>query len=130
MNRKFQIITAVMLSLATLLGSAGISLHKMACLDSGKVSFSLEKDLCCAGDKIPSDHPVYEAVCCAFDQVEFAVSHFDLKKTEVQIADFPLPVRTIHLPAFALQQQEQIYENLIPPLENAERLPLLCCFII
>jgi len=130
MHSRLQIITAVLLSLATLFGSAGLSLHKMACLDSGKVAFSLEKDFCCVGDKEPSELPVYKAVCCDFDQLDFTVSDFDFKKSTSQTAAIIPSVETTYIPVFSFYTKEPLYEKLIPPLDTAQRLSLLCSFII
>lgn len=130
MQRRLQIIAAVFLSLATLFGSAGLSLYKMACLDSGKVAFSLEKDFCCVGDKESSEHPVIDAVCCDFDQFDFTVSDFDFKKSKNQPAAVITSVETPYFSVFSFQTKEPLYEKLIPPLETADRLSLLCSFII
>lgn len=130
MRSSMQTITAVLLSLATFFGSAGLSLHKMACLDSGKVAFSLEKDFCCAGDEDPSELPVFEAVCCEFDQLDFTVSDFDFNKSTSQAAAIIPSVEMTYIPVFSVCTKAPLYEELIPPLPHSERLTLLCRFII
>lgn len=129
MLKIFQISLSVFLALATTLGSSGLMLHKMACFQSGNVVLSVEGDFECAPDENGSDSS-FSAVCCDFDQLEFTVSSFDHQKIDFQFLIPDVPQLVSKLTEFATAYQPILYEKLIPPLPQHQRLAKLCTYII
>lgn len=128
MTRTLHIVISCFLAIATLVGSSGFSLHKMACLESGKVSLSVHSDFCCATDELPLNS--INAVCCNFDHVDFSVSSFDVNPNNTPLFVLP-PVEVITTWIYVPVELESIlYEKLIPPLPVGEMLSLICVYII
>lgn len=129
MLKILQIALSIFLALATTLGSGGLMLHKMACFQSGKVVFSVEGNFECAPDENDLGQS-FSAVCCDFDQLEFTVSSFDHQKIDFQFLIPDVPQLVFKLAEFATAYQPVLYEKLIPPLPQHQRLARLCSYII
>lgn len=130
MKKATQLSIAIFFVLTTLMGSVGLSLHKMACYQSGKITLTLDQFFCCAadGEELPSN--AIAAQCCGFDVLEFKVSAFEhFEQQPIVVADLPQTV----LFAFAeidAQSTPLLYEKFIPPLPQNQRLALFGAFLI
>lgn len=131
MLKILHILISCFIAIATVVGSTGLSLHKMACLESGNITLSIDSDFCCASDAEES-LPIHSvaAVCCSFDQLDFSVSSFDISSNEVPTFLLPFPV-VQSIPSFySAQFSSLLYEQFIPPLPVGERLALICTYLI
>jgi len=130
MKRILEIVSVFFIALSLTVGAAGISLHKMSCLESGKVSVSIEKLICCPDDFLPVTETTLSATCCEFDQSDFKIHTFESKLRVFQWVA-PLvaaPVLTTLPLSISERQFNFLFE--VPPLPPAERLALLCSYLI
>lgn len=130
MKRLLHIATALFLALATLVGSTGLSLHKMACLDSGRISFSLEQDFCCASENTHTDSQAIVPICCAFDQLAFGVSDFDFQKLAAKFLVQKPELQSAVLLFVGECLTTFLFEQFVPPLSVGARLSLFCTYLI
>lgn len=130
MSRLTQISIAIFFVLTTLMGSVGLSLHKMACYQSGKITLTLDQFFCCAADSQELPANTVAAVCCDFDVLEFKVSAFEHFEYEpIFAADIPeSPIFTFALSG--AQSAPLLYEKFIPPLPQNQRLALFGAYLI
>jgi hypothetical protein len=130
MKRILEIISVFFIALSLTLGAAGVSLHKMSCLESGKVSVSIEKLICCPDDFLPVTETTLSATCCEFDQSDFKIHSFESK---LRVFQWIAPLVVHHVittpPSFISERNNNILFE-VPPLPPAERLALLCSYLI
>lgn len=132
MNKLVQISLVVLLAVAAVAGPVAPTIHKMACFDSGAVSYSLALDSCCIDEsEEPQGHTLI-ALCCDFDELNFSLSDFDFQR-----ASFTSFIPII-APTSSVVHFEPIQANFIssvamfraPPLPTIQRLALLAVFIL
>lgn len=131
MFRIAQISLIVLLATIAAVGPAGPTVHKMACFDSGQVSYSMDLDLCCLGDANAEVGHSVLAVCCNFDQLSLSVSDFDFQRIDFPVfAIFPAPPSVFNFRLVDAEFISPMAQLRAPPLPTIQRLALLAVFNI
>ncbi|TVR39300.1 MAG: hypothetical protein EA392_06780 [Cryomorphaceae bacterium] len=132
MQKLVHILFVGMFSLLLAGGSAGLTLHKMACSSSGKISFSLDRDFCCSWDWGGQPENSISPVCCDFDEILFQLSSYDVGGKDAPSISVGIPTVMIHVPAPAVANElaPRAISDRAPPLPHNRRLARLCTFLI
>lgn len=105
-------------------------MHKMSCLESGKVSVTLEKVVCCPDDFLPFEQTSFVPTCCEFDLASFKVTSFESSARAFKWITPPalsFKIESFNFPEITDSPVEFIT---VPPLPVTERLALLCAYLI
>ncbi len=132
MQKLLHIVFVGLLSLLLAGGSAGLTLHKMACSSSGKISFSLDRDFCCSWDLGGQPENSFAPVCCDFDELLFQLSSYDAggKDTPVISVGIPTAILQVPVPVVTDELAPRAIADRAPPLPHNRRLARLCTFLI
>jgi len=130
LRKILEITSLLFIAIVITISAAGISMHKMSCLESGKVSVSLEKVVCCPDDFLPFEQTSFVPTCCEFDLANFKVTSFESSARAFKwIAP---PAVSLRIQSFDFTESINIPVDFlsVPPLPVTERLALLCAYLI
>lgn len=120
-----------MLAAIAAVGPVAPSVHKMACFDSGRVSYSLDLDFCCLEDANAEQGHSVLAVCCDFDQLSFFISDFDFQRVTFPVFTlFSTPPAVVNFGLVETGFILPMAQLRAPPLPTLQRLAMLAVFII
>lgn len=110
-------VGSLLLLLLLVTATMGVSVHRMKCICTGDIAYSLYNPIECGAEDHGSE-PIVHAVCCEYTQVTMRLEVESVINFDIQIE---LPVLELQeLPVCLLPQvfkpEMPVYNNLSPPV--------------
>lgn len=122
MKSALRLVTLLVSAAIILVSGSGFAISKMLCIESGKVSYSVEKaDDCCAGD----DENSLKEKCCDYSSQSIKVDHFIKNDFSFQPAVIATIVPLIFNFFSDLPQSKFVFNKEAPPLLNGRDIRIL-----